>query len=182
MLGRFPFNITNAEVGLGGFLTQVKGAAVKLNTGGKTLAGKLVAAQQTDHVIAQQASMTDHRLTLLLADGSLQTVWLSEVRSVEFSDPALRDQLRSYLDVLKEGRQDVTREISIYPVPQPGAVRVAYLQQFPLWKTSYRIDLGDAESRIQGWAQIDNPTGESWDNVELSLLSGESGFLRDESL
>jgi hypothetical protein len=97
---------------------------------------------------------------------------LSEVRSIEFPDPALRDQLRSYLDVLKEGRQDVTREISIYPVPRTGPIRVAYLQQFPLWKTSYRVDLGAKESRIQGWAQIDNPTGESWENVEVSLLSG----------
>ncbi|HEX4998972.1 MAG TPA: hypothetical protein VFY29_12150 [Terriglobia bacterium] len=172
MLGRFPFNITDPNVGLGGFLTQVKGAAVRLDVGGKPLEGKLVAAQQTDHVITQQTSTPDYRLTVLLAEGSLQTVWLSEVRSVEFVDPALRDQLRSYLDVLKEGRQDVTREISIYPVPSAGPIRVAYLQQFPLWKTSYRVDLGAKDTRIQGWAQIDNPTGESWDNVEVSLLSG----------
>ncbi|HEX5000526.1 MAG TPA: hypothetical protein VFY29_20050, partial [Terriglobia bacterium] len=38
--------------------------------------------------------------------------------------------------------------------------------------TSYRIDLGAKDSRLQGWAQIDNPTGESWENVEVSLLSG----------
>jgi len=66
----------------------------------------------------------------------------------------------------------VTKEISIYPVPAAGPIQVAYLQQFPLWKTSYRIDMSQREGQIQGWAQIDNPTGESWDNVELSLLSG----------
>jgi hypothetical protein len=97
---------------------------------------------------------------------------LSDVRSVEFVDPQLRDQLRSYLDVLAAGRQDVTREVTVLPVPSPGPIEVAYLQQFPLWKTSYRIDLGERENRIQGWAQIDNPTGESWDNVTVSLLSG----------
>ncbi|HEX4997302.1 MAG TPA: hypothetical protein VFY29_03700, partial [Terriglobia bacterium] len=172
MLSRFPFNITDPDIGMGGFLTQVKGAAVKLDVGGKPLEGKLVAAQQADHVITQQTTASDYKLTLLLANGSLETVWLSEVKSVEFPDPALRDQLRSYLDVLKEGRQDVTREISVYPVPRPGPIRVAYLQQFPLWKTSYRVDLGAKDGRIQGWAQIDNPTGESWDNVEVSLLSG----------
>src|SRR6266446_3328317 len=172
MLGRFPFDIRNPDIGLGGFLTQVKGAAVKFDVGGKPLEGRLVAVQQADHVITQQTSTSDYRLTLLLADGSLQTVWLSEVRSVEFADAALRDQLRSYLDVLKEGRQDVTREISVYPVPAAGPIRVAYLQQFPLWKTSYRVDLEKTNSHIQGWAQIDNPTGESWDNVEVSLLSG----------
>src|SRR6185295_8479500 len=88
--------------------------------------------------------------------------------------PVLRNQLKEYLDVLAEGRQDVTRQVSIYPsaTQATGPVRVAYLQQFPLWKTSYRMDLGAKESGIQGWAQIDNPTGESWDNVEVSLLSG----------
>jgi hypothetical protein len=119
-----------------------------------------------------QTSSTDYRLTVLLRDGALQTMWLSDVRTVEFVDPQLREQLRSYLDVFAAGRQDVTREITVYPVPSPGPIQVSYLQQFPLWKTSYRVDLGAKENRIQGWAQIDNPTGESWDNVTVSLLSG----------
>ena len=37
---------------------------------------------------------------------------------------------------------------------------------------TYRVDLSKNESRIQGWSQIDNPTGESWDNVDLTLVSG----------
>jgi hypothetical protein len=171
-LGRFPFDISNPATGLGGFLVQVKGAEVKLDHSGKDVQGKLVAVQQTDHTTAPQMSSSDHRLTVLLKDGSLQSMWLSDVRSVEFVDTQLRDQLRSYLEVLAAGRQDVTREVSVYPVPAAGPIQVAYLQQFPLWKTSYRVDLGQRESKIQGWAQIDNPTGESWDNVTVSLLSG----------
>ena len=172
MLSRFPFDITNPETGLGGFLLQVKGAEVKLDHSGRELQGKLVAVQQMDHATAPQTTSTDYRLTVLLRDGALQSVWLSDVRSVEFVDPQLRDQLRSYLEVLAAGRQDVTREVSVYPVPAPGPIQVAYLQQFPLWKTSYRVDLGARDSRIQGWAQIDNPTGEAWENVSVSLLSG----------
>ena len=172
MLGRFPFDIRSADVGMGGFLTQVKGSDIRLDLAGTKLEGKLMAVQSMDRVVTQQTTTTDSRLTVLLADGSLQSVWLSEVRSVEFVDPTLRDQLRAYLEVLSEGRQDVTREVSVYPVPAPGPIHVAYLQQFPLWKTSYRVDLSQKDSRIQGWAQIDNPTGESWDNVEVSLLSG----------
>src|SRR5262245_54430094 len=172
MLSRFPFDISGPDDGLGGFLVQVKGADIKVDHGGKDLQGKLVAVQQTDHTTAPQTSSSDYRLTVLLKDGSLQSVWLSDVRSVEFVDPQLREQLRSYLEVLAAGRQDVTREVSVYPVPAPGPIQVAYLQQFPLWKTSYRVDLGAKESRIQGWAQIDNPTGEAWENVTVSLLSG----------
>jgi len=171
-LSRFPFDITNPETSLGGFLVQVKGAEVKLDNNGKDVQGKLVAVQHTEHAVAPQTTAADYRITVMMRDGALQTMWLSDVRSVEFVDPQLRDQLRSYLDVLAAGRQDVTREITVYPVPTPGPIQVAYLQQFPLWKTSYRVDLGSQESRIQGWAQIDNPTGESWENVSVSLLSG----------
>ena len=46
MLGRFPFNITDPNVGMGGFLTQIKGAAVKFDVGGKSLEGKLVAGDE----------------------------------------------------------------------------------------------------------------------------------------
>ena len=172
MLSRFPFDISGPDTGLGGFLVQVKGAEVKLDNGGRDLQGKLVAVQQLERSTAPQTSSQDFRLTVLLREGSLQSAWLSEVRSVEFVDPQLRDQLRSYLEVLAAGRQDVTREVSVYPVPAPGPIQVAYLQQFPLWKTSYRVDLGAKESKIQGWAQIDNPTGEAWENVSVSLLSG----------
>jgi hypothetical protein len=171
-LSRFPFDISNPETGLGGFLMQVKGADVRFDHSGRDVEGKLVAVQAANRVTAPQTSSEDYRLTMLLRDSSLQTVWLSDVRSVEFVDPQLRDQLKSYLEVLAAGRQDVTREVSVYPVPASGPIQVAYLQQFPLWKTSYRIDLGATQSRIQGWAQIDNPTGEAWENVSVSLLSG----------
>jgi hypothetical protein len=164
--------VTDPSTGLGTFLIQVKGAEVKLDQNGKTLEGKLLAVQQTERMTAPQTMSSDYRLTLLMKDASLQTVWLSDVRTVEFVDPQLREQLKSYLEVLSAGRQDVTREISVYPVPAPGPVQVAYLQQFPLWKTSYRVDLQAKDGRIQGWAQIDNPTGEAWDNVSVSLISG----------
>ena len=172
MLARYPFNITDPNTGLGGFLIQVKGADVRLEQNGRNLEGKLVAVQEMQRVTAPQTSSADYRLTVLLRDASLQTTWLSDVRSVVFADAQLREQLRSYLEVLAAGRQDVTKEISVYPVPAPGPIQVAYLQQFPLWKTSYRVDLGAKEGRVQGWAQIDNPTGEAWEDVSVSLLSG----------
>lgn len=172
-LARFPFDISDPNMGLGGFLIQVKGAEVQLdNREGRDVEGKLVAVQQEQRATAPQTSVSDYRLTVLVEDGSLETVWLGDVGSVEFADPLLRDQLRQYLAVLAEGRQDVTREVTVYPVPEPGPIQVSYLQQFPLWKASYRIDLADDEARVQGWAQIDNPTGESWDDVRVSLLSG----------
>ena len=43
LLSRYPFDVTNAETGLGAFLTQVKGAEVRLDHSGRNVEGKLLA-------------------------------------------------------------------------------------------------------------------------------------------
>jgi hypothetical protein len=43
----------------------------------------------------------------------------------------------------------------------------------PVWKTTYRIVLSpEAPPMLQGWAIVDNTTGEDWTNVQLSLVAG----------
>jgi hypothetical protein len=42
----------------------------------------------------------------------------------------------------------------------------------PVWKSSYRLLLADTGSSIEGWAIVDNTTGEDWNGVRLSLVSG----------
>src|ERR1700674_3752943 len=51
---------------------------------------------------------------------------------------------------------------------------VRYVSEMPIWKTTYRVVLspdGDPPL-LQGWAIVDNTTGEDWTNVELSLVAG----------
>ncbi len=173
LLQRFPFDLRSASSGLAAFLLQIKGSVLKLDLGnGKFATGQLLAVVEEDRAVQQQTVIKDDRVTILNG-GSVQSVWLSDVKSLELEDPALSNELKSYLQVLSEGRQDVTREVTVYPTGTAGGpVNVAYVQQFPIWKTTYRVDLDKDASRIQGWSQIDNPTGESWDNVDLTLVSG----------
>jgi hypothetical protein len=43
----------------------------------------------------------------------------------------------------------------------------------PVWKTTYRLVLSDASPPyLQGWAIVENPGDEDWQNVQLSLVSG----------
>jgi hypothetical protein len=43
-----------------------------------------------------------------------------------------------------------------------------------VWKSSYRLIFGvlAAQPTLEGWAIVDNTTGEDWTNVQLSLVSG----------
>jgi hypothetical protein len=43
----------------------------------------------------------------------------------------------------------------------------------PVWKSSYRLILtAGGKPMLEGWAIVDNTTGEDWDKVQLSLVSG----------
>src|SRR5262249_57620633 len=46
----------------------------------------------------------------------------------------------------------------------------------PVWKASYRLSLpADAKAaaaRLQGWAVLENFSGQAWQDIELTLLSG----------
>src|SRR5690606_22683347 len=62
-------------------------------------------------------------------------------------------------------------------------VRIGYLIETPVWKTSYRLDLsaaGENEALLQGWAIAENTSGSDWSNVGLSLVSGRPiSFIQD---
>lgn len=50
---------------------------------------------------------------------------------------------------------------------------VGYLVETPLWRPSYRLVLGtDGRASLQVWGIVSNQSGENWENVELSLVSG----------
>ncbi len=53
-------------------------------------------------------------------------------------------------------------------------VAVSYIIPAPVWKSSYRLIFdADAQPMLEGWAIVDNTTGEDWTNVRMSLISGK---------
>ena len=52
-------------------------------------------------------------------------------------------------------------------------VRVGYIQEAPVWKTSYRLVLDEnGKPFLQGWAIVENTTDIDWKDVRLTLVSG----------
>ena len=52
-------------------------------------------------------------------------------------------------------------------------VVASYMIPTPVWKSSYRLIFDDAgKPTLEGWAIVDNTTGEDWTKVQLSLVSG----------
>ena len=49
----------------------------------------------------------------------------------------------------------------------------SYMTPSSVWKSSYRLIFGaQAEPMLEGWAIVDNTSGDDWNNVKLSVVSG----------
>src|SRR4029077_17701294 len=60
-------------------------------------------------------------------------------------------------------------------------VRVGYVTESPVWKTSYRLSLpptGDTKPQLQGWAVGEDPTDEDGGRVKMALAGGRPIIFR----
>ncbi len=54
--------------------------------------------------------------------------------------------------------------------PGPHDLRLTYVTEAPAWKPSYRVVLGqNGKVNLQGWAIVDNTSGEDWHGVKLGV-------------
>src|SRR5579871_1141587 len=169
-LGEFPFAIGDQQP-LSAVLDQLKGARVELKFGSETIAGEIVSARR----LAGVQNQPEHeQATLLLESGDLRNVDLGAVTSLRFSDPKLQTQFKDYLAALNQSRSRDKRSVYI-DSNDSGArdVQASYMIPSPVWKSSYRLIFGEGgQPTLEGWAIVDNTTGDDWTNVRLSLVSG----------
>jgi hypothetical protein len=51
-------------------------------------------------------------------------------------------------------------------------LRISYVTESPAWKPSYRVMLNDdGKAKLQGWAVVDNVSGEDWQKVKVGVGS-----------
>ncbi len=61
------------------------------------------------------------------------------------------------------------------PKDAPHDLKLSYVTESPAWKPSYRISLEkNAKVDFQGWAIVDNTSGEDWKNVKLGVGSSSA--------
>ncbi|PYT33251.1 MAG: hypothetical protein DMG58_08030 [Acidobacteria bacterium] len=169
-LEEFPFSIGSQQP-LSAVLDQLKGARIELKFGAETVAGGIVGARRQ----AGGANQPEHeQATLLLDSGEIRNVALGAVSSLRFSDPKLQLQFKDYLAALSQSRSKEKRSVYIDSTDSGARDIVAsYMIPSPVWKSSYRLIFGETgQPTLEGWAIVDNITGDDWTNVRLALVSG----------
>jgi len=155
------------------FLGQLKGARVEVALGGETAAGRVVGIEP---VVRQtrEGTVTTHKLVLFRDDGRLQPVDLLEMSHLRIQDEALQRDLGRILEIhLKAKHAD--RKTVVLDCAGRGEreVRVGYILETPIWKTSYRLLFEEGQRPLlQGWAILENATDEDWEGVDVSFVAG----------
>jgi hypothetical protein len=169
-LSEFPFRLGERQP-LSALLDSVKGARVEVRFGPETIRGAIVSGRLA---AAGEQRPEKEQLTLLLDSGDLRTLDLSGAANIRFQDPELQSQLRDYLAALTGARSREKRSVYIDSSDVKRRHIVAgYVIPTPVWKSSYRLIFGNTgDPTLEGWAIVDNVTGEDWTNVRLSLVSG----------
>ncbi len=168
-LGEFPFKLGENQ-SLSGFLDQVKGAEVEMKSGGAVKSGTVVGAR----TVTTSDKAQHEKVVLMLGTGDLETFDLADVTSLKFADPKLQLQLKDYLSALNQARSQDKRSVYIDSTDAKSQNIVAsYMVPAPVWKSSYRLIFGDKpEPTLEGWAIVDNTTGDDWTNIKLAVVSG----------
>ncbi|KAA0573886.1 hypothetical protein [Azospirillum sp. Sh1] len=181
-------------------LNAMRGAEV--TTGGsRQLTGRLMSVtEETARLPGNDgATTTRHRVTLMTADGLRQLV-LEEADALRFTDPAVQAQIDRALSAVAENARRERRRLTVHSrAPQDGQaagerrVRVGFVAEMPLWKATYRLSLGTGlgqngqgqngqadkgKGALQGWAVLENLSGEDWRGVDLTVVSGNPVTLR----
>ncbi len=163
-------------------LDALRGTRVTLSTDSGGVSGRIAMVEETLEPVQPQRGggiaptpTRDHKVTLL--DGSsLRVVELSKVKSVRLEDGDLALQFNRTLDA--SAGEGMFQQVDV-SIRLAGAsshrLLVSYVVQAPMWKPTYRVVLpkeGKGKALLQGWAVVDNTSGEDWRDISLALTSG----------
>ena len=140
--------------------------------GDSDITGRILSVTD-ETVLGEGGSAVRHRVALATAGGIRQAV-VEDATSIRFTDSALQKQIDEALVALATHRIADRRTLNLQTTGEnERTVRLGYVVAAPLWKTTYRLALGEgATALLQGWATLENMSGQDWDGIELTLVSG----------
>jgi hypothetical protein len=179
-LKSFQVDIT-ANPGLGDLLNQLRGANVKATAGVESFEGTILGLEKRPKAAAKaDAKPVDVWVLNLITGGTIRSVELDQVSKLELEDKQLQQELARALEALAQARDQDKKIVTVnFTGDGERRVRLGYVVETPVWKTSYRLILAEKPA-LQGWAIVENQTDNDWTDVQLSLVSGRPiSFIQD---
>jgi uncharacterized protein DUF4139 len=156
-------------------LNALQGAEIKVGSS-HPIVGKLLKVVPETVALGDHGTTTRNRVSVLSSAG-LQQFMLEEADAVSFVDEELQAKVGKALNDTAAYRAKGRRRITLSTLGSGRrTVRIGYVAAAPLWKASFRLtlpqDAGKTNAQLQGWAVLENMSGQDWQGIELTLLSG----------
>jgi len=154
---------------LADILSRLRGTEIEITTTANTFSGKVVSSDAEEF-----------KITINTKEG-LRIFSFDDIVTLKFLDSAVEQDLNRALDLIASSRNQMLRELLVN-LPGSGRrnITISYVIPSPVWKVSYRLDLGAAKPVFQGWAIVDNDSDTDWNNIDLSLVAGRpSSFIQE---
>jgi hypothetical protein len=151
----------------------LKGSEVSVRAG-SSFEGRIVSVNEEQTTSEDGTKLTTRHRVGVMTEYGLKQFVLEEASAITFTDPVLTRQINQALAAVSEHREGQGRTLKIR-VNGTGTrkVTVAYVVETPLWKSSYRATtIDDKTARMQGWAILENVTGNDWVDVDLTVVTG----------
>jgi hypothetical protein len=181
-LRSFQVDITG-DPSLAQLLSQLRGAKVQVTAAGETASGTILGLEKKPKAVGEKGSIEVWVLNLI-SGGTIRSIELADAKRIELEDPQLQEELSKALTALAQARDQDKKPVTLsFTGEGERQVRIGYVVETPVWKTSYRLVLpgeGVDKPRLLGWAIVENQTDNDWANVQLSLISGRPiSFIQD---
>src|SRR5205823_885 len=154
----------------GAILNQARGEKIEVvlqqtnATQPGTLTGSVIGIEKQRQAAGKDAAVEVEMLNLWCADG-VRSLKLTEVQRIRFLNPIMESEFKKALETVSLSHDTQKKAVSVHFAGQGKRnVKVGYVVENPLWKTSYRLVLGEEKKKekpyLQGWAVVENVTDE----------------------
>lgn len=153
-------------------LGQLRGAEVTVSTSGNTFAGKILGVEFRKKAVGEV--VLDQAVLNVITTAGIKSVAIDDAGSIQLADAKLQEEMNKALLAVAGARDSDKKNVTLhFKGDGDRQVKVGYVVETPVWKTSYRLVIDDkATSNLQGWAIVENQTDMDWNNIQLSLVSG----------
>ena len=185
LLASFQVNLSS-NPSMADLLNQLRGAKVNVQLGTEKINATVLGVEKKSKPAGDGKGTYETWTLNLFAGGTFRSVPLDDVVRLELQDEQLQQELEKALGALAQSRDQDKKPVTLnFSGKGDRRVRLGYVVEAPVWKTSYRLVLGapeakdakpdakkQAQGKLQGWAIVENQTDNDWNNVQLSLVSG----------
>ena len=172
-LKSFSIDLTSNPT-LSNLLTQTRGESIEVTmTGGNKITGTIISVEARAAQSGPKGEIAGEFLNLNSQAG-VTSLALIDVQGIRFMRKEVQDDLAQALQVLSSSHGIEKKKVVLhFTGTGKRRVRIGYILESPVWKTSYRLVLGEAAQHLlQGWAMVENTTDTDWKSVGLTLVSG----------